>query len=197
MTGYQRESVNEQILTHLSQWCEVIRWAGGSAIENYNLKYHFNKTPSSSSGTSTGEWIDYVRSFMPEVDFNIGVPSSLGMSEPLIANIELNGWLQHPEYRDRSLPGLAEYSEELVNYLNLDYSNSWGVNPVRDKPAGVQYIEVENEPNRMFNNHSLISESSDRSELINMAYREAAERLYEVDSDVLIVGPSCMKAFID
>ncbi len=152
MTPNRSLSTSETFINNFKEWVTYLRWPGGSMIEDYDLRAH------SSTTYSVGKWTAYIKDKIPNMEFLIGVSSTKAYN---------GDW------------NATEYGYGLVNYLNVDYNQSWGENEPLDKPLGLKFVEIGNEPDLEGLN----------AQKYGPVLRDYAKGINLADSSVKVLGP--------
>jgi GH35 family endo-1,4-beta-xylanase/peptidoglycan/xylan/chitin deacetylase (PgdA/CDA1 family) len=201
MTGKRESCIDPDILAGLAQWCEILRWPGGSAIEYIDL--HSNQLQQ----TNTLAWIETARSCInTQINIIVGAPMSLGLDftdpdpdypnygtmNPTNFSPKLAAWI--PEWGGK-LPRGVDYVTNLFHYLNVDASQGWGTNPPRSSPPNVQYCEVGNECDLYIKGRNArMGRSTPSTELIMQYYSpvftEYATALHALSPQTKVMGPT-------
>ena len=155
MTPSYSISTNETFINNYKEWVNYLRWPGGLMIEDYDLEFSGSDTT-----YSVGAWTSYIKEQIPTMDFLIGVSSSKGAVDE---------------------EDVESYGYGLVNYLNVDYNQSWGDNEALDKPLPLRYVEIGNEPDYV---------EGMTIEGYGKALQDYEKGIHKADSSVSILAPT-------
>jgi peptidoglycan/xylan/chitin deacetylase (PgdA/CDA1 family) len=204
MSSNMSSSRDSHVLGYLSEWCELLRWPGGSGLENFDLVYS-----NSYCEKSTSSWIDTVRSNInSNVSIIVGSSASLGMDFPdpdpnypnygNMAPTNFWSWLTdwYPRWGG-TLPRGVDYASNLVSYLATDASAGLGCNEPRPTPPGIEYFEVGNEMDLVVSLRcQKLGRPKPTSELFMRYYApvftEYASAIHQFSPAVRVMGPTVL-----
>ena len=180
--------LSSDLMSYLNEWCNIMRFPGGLNIETFDHKHQ------SRDGGKPALWIEKVRESIPRMECIVGCSATLGMHTstitPEMCNNGLNGWTNA---YGGTLPTAGEFGGGLVDYMNVHYNQDWGTNPPHKASTNFKFFEIGNEWEGGHFNIGSIVPRPDYSDLYRISLEDYYNAIYQVDPNVKILGPSCMK----